>query len=75
MAIIAQVTYVQVVRLAEQLTHEEQKALIAHLQGIAKERELTYEAWETLFESMKFSSLPGPNFSDRRADWYDDDGR
>ena len=72
---MAEVTYDQVVRLAEQLSPQEQKALIAHLQTISKQRELSSDEWKALLDSSKVSIPPGPNFSDRRIDWYDDDGR
>lgn len=72
---MAQVNYEQVVKLAEQLTRAEQQALIAHLQRLAKERELTYEEWETLFDSMKDSRPVIRDFSPRREDRYNDDGR
>ena len=72
---MAQVTYDEVVRLAEQLSPVEQQALIAHLQETAKHRKLTKEEWLALFDSMKVSIPLGKDFSLRREDWYGDDGR
>jgi hypothetical protein len=69
------VTYEEVAKLAEQLTREEQQALIAHLQGIAQERKLSDHEWNSLIDSVKVSIPPGPYFSDKRSDWYDEDGR
>ncbi len=67
--------YDVVVRLAEQLSAEEQRALIEHLQEIARQRELSFEEWKALFDSLKIRTPLVGDFSDRRADWYDDDGR
>ena len=71
---MAEVTYDQVVRLAEQLMPQEQQALIAHLQTISKQRELSFEVWKTLFDSLKDDSLIISDISPRRVDWYDDEG-
>jgi len=62
---MAQITYEAVVKLAEQLSPEAQKALIEHLQEIAKQRELS-------FESMEIDTPLAGEFSDRRVDWYGD---
>lgn len=69
------IVYDAVVKLAEQLSPEEQQALIEHLQGIAKQRQLNFDEWGVLLDSIKFNVSPGAEFSDRRADWYGDDGR
>ncbi len=47
---MAPVTYDAVVKLAEQLSPEAQQALIEHLQRIARQRELSFEEWKTVFE-------------------------
>lgn len=72
---MAQITYDAVARLAEQLSPGEQQALIEHLQGIARQRELSFEEWKALFDSLKIDTPIVGQFSDRRVDWYDDDGR
>lgn len=72
---MAQVTFEEVVKLAEQLTPVEQQALIAHLQEIAKQRELTFAEWKALFDSMKDDTPIIADVSPRRVDWYGDDGR
>lgn len=72
---MAQITYEEVVRLAEQLTVDEQRELIAHLEELAQHQALSAAEWDTLLISARVSIPPGPDFSDRRADWYDDDGR
>ena len=70
------VTYGDVVRLAEQLTTEEQKALAAHLQQLAEQRELDRQERLTLFDSMIVDLGPvAPDFSFSREDWYGDDER
>ena len=70
-----QVTYEAVVRLAEQLSPEAQKALIEHLQEIAKQRELSFEEWKALFDANIDYTPVVNDISPRREDWYDDDGR
>jgi hypothetical protein len=70
-----QISYEAVVKLAEQLSPEAQKALIEHLQEIAKQRELSFEEWKAMFDSLKIDTPIEGDFSDRRSDWYDDDGR
>ena len=70
-----QVTYKAVVRLAEQLSPEAQKALIEHLQEIAKQRELSFEEWKALFDANIDYTPVVNDISPRREDWYDDDGR
>jgi hypothetical protein len=73
---MADVTFTEVLRLAEQLSPEEQAALVEYLHNLAKQRQLTVEEKKALFKSMMVdvgAVLPG--YSDRRADWYDDDGR
>jgi hypothetical protein len=72
---MAQITYEAVVKLAEQLSPEAQKALIEHLQEIAKQRELSFEEWKAILESMVIDTPIVGEFSDRRVDWYHDDGR
>ena len=69
------VTYDAVVKLAEQLTPEAQKALIDHLQEIAKRRALSFEEWRAVFDSMVDDTPILNDISPRRVDWYDDDGR
>jgi hypothetical protein len=72
---MAQITYEAVVKLAEQLSPEAQKALIEHLQEIAKQRELSFEEWKSLFNSVIDYTPIVNDISPRREDWYDDDGR
>jgi hypothetical protein len=73
---MAEVTYEEVVRLAEQLTAVEQEALLEHLQKIAQHRQLTVEERKALFESLVTDLGPvSPDYSDRREDWYGDDER
>ncbi|MBC8100943.1 MAG: hypothetical protein H7Y11_15995 [Armatimonadetes bacterium] len=67
--------YDAVVILAEQLTPDEQRALVEHLQHIASTRQLSYAEWKTVFEAMKITIPLVGEFSDRREDWYGDDGR
>lgn len=70
-----QISYEAIARLAEQLPPEAQKALIVHLQEIAKQRELSFEEWKAILDSLKIQTPIMGEFSDRRSDWYDDAGR
>lgn len=70
------VDYEQVVELVEQLSEEQQKALIARLlRQRAQQRPLTAEEKIQLFDAAKVSNLVNQTPSVRRQDWYDDDGR
>lgn len=68
-------TFDEMIQQVDQLTSEERQALIVHLQECAKHRELSFEEWVILFDSIKINIPAGPNFSDRREDWYDENGR
>jgi hypothetical protein len=72
---MSSVTYDEVVKLAEQLSPADQQALVAHLQVIARRRELSFEEWSLLFDSIKDDTPVIADFSNRREDWYGDDGR
>ena len=61
--------------MAEPLSSEEKRAWIEHLVEIAKERKLSFEEWKAIFESIVDDTPIIGEFSDRRVDWYDDDGR
>jgi lipoprotein NlpI len=64
---MASVTYERVIRLAEQLTPQEQEALVAHLQQLAQQRQLTKQERKALFASMIVDLGPvSPDFSFRR---------
>ena len=70
------VTYEEVVRLAEQLPADEQVALAEHLQELAQQRQLGVDERLALFESMMVDLGPvAPDFSFSREDWYGDDER
>lgn len=69
-------TYQEIVRLAEELTAEEQETLAAHLQTLARQRRLDQDERLALFQSMIVDLGPvSPDFSFRREDWYGDDER
>ena len=72
---MAHISYDAVVKLADQLTPTEQRALVEHLQKVAKQRELSFEEWKALFDSIKDDTPVLKDVSPRRDDWYDDDGR
>lgn len=72
---MSHVAFDEVAKLAEQLSPAEQQALIARLQVLAQERSLTKDEWWTLLDSITVNIPPGAAFSDRRGDWYNEDGR
>ncbi len=72
---MADVTYSEVVRLAEQLTPQELKALIDHLEELARQRQLTKEERMALLDASILSVPVAEVPSARREDWYDDSGR
>lgn len=72
---MAHSNYEVVLHLAEQLNPQEQRALIEHLQAAVQQRELSVEEWQTVLNSLRIETPLIGEFSDRRSDWYDDDGR
>lgn len=68
-------TYEQVIKLTEALTDEERQSLIAHLQQQSQKRPLTSQEWRALFEANIVHTPVLKDFSNRREDWYGDDGR
>jgi hypothetical protein len=73
--LMSHTNFAQVVQMADTLTADEQLALINHLQDVAQRRQLTHDEWWYLLRSIQIDIPAGPLFSDRRQDWYDDDGR
>jgi hypothetical protein len=71
---MSEISYEEVRRMADQLSHDEREALIVYLLKERPTQKLSTEEWTALFNA---SILPGriEGFSDRREDWYDDDGR
>jgi hypothetical protein len=72
---MGQITYDEVVKLVDQLSPTEQQSLIAYLQSLAKRQSLNKEEWKALLKASVLSIPAGEPFSDRREDWYDEDGR
>ncbi len=72
---MTQAIYDAVLLLVDQLTPEQKQNLIAHLQTVSKQRELSFEEWEALLETLRGDTRLTCSYSDRRVDWYDDDGR
>ncbi len=76
MAVQLTIDYEQLVALIEPLSPEQQTDLLARLLEKSKTRQLTSQERKALLESMTIDLgevLPG--YSDRREDWYGDDGR
>jgi hypothetical protein len=68
--------YDEVVSLAEKLTPEEREALGKRLLEKPEKPKMSAEEFRQWFESLAFDAgavLEG--YSDRREDWYGDDGR
>jgi hypothetical protein len=66
---MAAITYDAVFKLAEQLSPQDQQALVEHLQAIARQRQLSFEEWKALFDSIKDDTPIVADFSPRREDW------
>lgn len=60
-----------VIHLTERLAQQRQDRLIE----AASTRELTVEEWKALFDMTVIHTPPLADFSNRREDWYGDDGR
>jgi hypothetical protein len=76
---MADISYDDIVRLAEQLPRAQQVELANHLmqqpQQPLQTRKLSPVEWMRLLETTVIDNPPGEQFSLRREDWYDDDGR
>ena len=72
---MASPAYEQVIELVEQLTQQEKQAVLQYLQEQMAQRELTTEERRKLFESMILDLPWDENWSLRREDWYNDEGR
>jgi hypothetical protein len=67
--------YDAVLLLVEQLTPNERKTLAAQLTDPGAHTALTPEDWQSRFKSLVSGAAVVGRFSDRREDWYSDDGR
>jgi chemotaxis regulatin CheY-phosphate phosphatase CheZ len=72
---MTQALYTQVIELIEQLSPIQQQALIIHLQGLSKQRELNKSEQKSLLRASILNKPIKHDVSNRREDWYDDDGR
>jgi len=72
---MSQVSYEQMIHLVDQLTHDEQQALLQYLQHKAQSKTLSFEEWQTLLQSTIIRRPIVGDISPRREDWYDDEGR
>lgn len=73
---MASIFYEDVVSLVDKLTPEEQQAIVRHVLEKPTKKKLSPEEFQALLESMSLDLGPLPaNWSDRREDWYGDDGR
>ncbi len=76
MAVQLSINYDQLVELVEQLSEEQQQALIAQLLADkASQRSLTTAEKIKMLDSAKIHHPVNKSPSIHRSDWYDDDGR
>lgn len=69
---MGEVQYEEVVRLVEQLLPQQQAQLVEHLQMMAHQRELSFEAWDAALQAMIDRTPVIGDFPARREDWYQD---
>jgi hypothetical protein len=77
------ISYETLLQLVDQLSPEQRRALAAHLRGENGGGPLNHDAtaetdfarWRANLEAMMIDVPVGPEWSDRREDWYDDDDR
>lgn len=69
------VSYEQVIEIVDQWPVEQQRALITHLQERTESETLTAAEKMALLRSVMFDIPVINDISNRREDWYDDDGR
>lgn len=72
---MADISYEDVLRLAEQLTLEEQKTLLDQLQQRVQDKKRSKEERKARLEAVMIKAPVLHEPSPRREDWYDDDGR
>jgi PIN domain nuclease of toxin-antitoxin system len=76
MALQLPIRYEQLVELVEQLSEEHQKDLMKRLLARqAQQRPLTVEEKRKLLDAVKLNVAVNEEPSNRRVDWYGDDGR
>lgn len=70
------IPYETFLEMIEQLPVEQQKDLLMRLLDKSKTYQLNNEERKKLFHAMIIDlGKVSPEYSDRREDWYDDDGR
>lgn len=76
MALNLSIEYENLVELVEQLSEAQQQDLLMRLLEKANARQLSKEEKRALLDSMALDlGEVSSDYSDRRADWYGDDGR
>lgn len=76
MAVQLTIVYEQIVQLVEQLDQQQQVDLTTHLLERLKAREISSTERRLLFNALTVDlGAVSAAYSDRREDWYDDDGR
>ena len=76
MAVQLNIPYETLLELVEQLPSDKQQDLLVRLLEKTKTRPLNKDERKALFESMTVDlGAVSAQYSDRREDWYDEDGR
>jgi hypothetical protein len=75
MAVQLEIEYDELVKLIEQLSEEQQQALLAYLLEKTSQRRLSREEKKALYHASILSVPVNEEPSIRREDWYGDDGR
>lgn len=75
MTVQLRVEFETLLDLVDQLSDEQRHMLMRHIQQ-SEDTAVTQDEWKTLFESTLLDLGPVvSDFSNRREDWYGDDGR
>lgn len=72
---MANITFDELVDLVDQLSSDDQIALMEHLQERTKQRLLSVDEKMRLLRTAQIDVEVNQEPSVRRQDWYDDDGR
>jgi hypothetical protein len=76
MAVQLSIPYETLIALVEQLPPEQQQDLVLHLLERTQQHPLSTAERRMAFESMTMNlGQVSTVYSDRRQDWYEDDGR
>jgi hypothetical protein len=72
--VLIDLRYEQIVEAVDKLPLDKRRALLNYLANIER-RALTNTEKHQVIDAVRRDIAPGIAFSDRRSDWYEDDGR